>query len=338
MKRSSGVIASGIIAIVGSVALLAFGIFAVLAGIMLRANPDFVAQQQRISPMPFSVATVLVVEAVIFWMLGVFGITAAISLLQLKNWARISFIVFAGVLCFFCIVGVSGSLMAMLFMPQTVPPDANVPQGILTAVFAFYLVLGLIVGALAVWWLIYFTRRQVKEQFMSPAEAAIPPRGPISVTIIAWLLIVGGGVSLLFVPFGFPTVMFGIVFYGWMSRAVLLAFSGAGLLAGIGMLRWRPRAHSIAVGIYVFGLVNAISYYFIPGALARMNEVFLKMVPQTQAPQVLPSDTVFTYGIAIGVLGAGVSLWFLITRRKAFLEACRIPAEAIGASNAPVSS
>jgi hypothetical protein len=335
MKRSAGVIVSGIIAILGSVALWVFGIFAVLAALVMRTNPDLAAQQ---SPMPFSLTTVLLVEAGIFGMLGAFGIAAAIGLLRLKNWARISFVVFAGILCFSCIVVVSGALMAMLFMPQIVPPDPNVPEGILTAVFVFYLVFGLLVGALSVWWLIYFTRRHVKEQFMSPIEAATPPRGPISVTIIAWLLAVGGGLSVLYIPFTFPTILFGIVFHGWMARLVLLIFGGVGLLAGVGILRWRPQAHSIAVGIYIVGLVNAISFYVIPGAFARMNEALLEMMPQPQARQVLPSDVVFRYGMLMGVLGASVCLWFLITRRKAFLEACKSPAGTFNASNTPLST
>jgi multisubunit Na+/H+ antiporter MnhE subunit len=336
MKKSAGVIVSGVLAILGSVASIAFGGFAVLLAILFRTNPDLVAQQQTV-PMPFSFTAVLFVEAAVFVAIGIFGIVAAIGLLRLRNWARISFVVFGGILCFLCIVGVFMTLLIMLVLPQSLPSDPNVPPGILTAVFVFYLVVELLVGALAVWWLVYFTRRNIKEQFMTPAEASLSLRGPLSVTIIAWLLLVGGALSVLYLPFSFPIVLFGVVFHGWMARIVMVVYAGVGLLAGAGMLRWRPRAHSVAVGIYIFGLVNAISYYIIPGAFERMNDAFLEMVPQAQGSQVLPSDIFYKFGMLIGVLGAAVALWFLLTRRKAFLDACKTPVEAVGASNSTLS-
>jgi multisubunit Na+/H+ antiporter MnhE subunit len=322
MKKSAGVIVSGVLAILGSVASVAFGGFAVILAILFRSSPELLAQQQTV-PMPFSFTAVLLVEAAVFVAIGIFGIAAAIGLMRLRNWARISFLIFAGILSFICVVGVFMTLLIMLVLPQALPSDPNVPPGILRAVFAFYLVVELLVGALAVWWLVYFTRRNIKEQFMTPAEAALPLRGPLSVTVIAWLLLVGGALSVLYLPFPFPIVLFGVVFHGWMARIVLLIYAGVGLLAGAGMLRWRPRAHSLAVGIYIFGLVNLISYYIIPGAFARMNDAFLQMVPQAQGSQVYSSDVFYKFGMSIGVLGAAVGLWFLLTRRKAFLDACK---------------
>ncbi len=208
MKRSAGIIVSAIIAILGSVALSGFGAIAAIVGIAIRWNPALLPQQQGIPQPPIPVSIVLFMESILFVALGTFGIIAAIGLLRLKNWARMSFIVFSGILCFFCIVGVFGTLLVMLMMPHIAPADPNVPPSFLTAVFAFYLVLELAVGALAVWWLIYFTRRRMKEQFLSPAEAAMPLRGPLSVTIIAWLLVVGGSLSSLVPPVFSPDCPF----------------------------------------------------------------------------------------------------------------------------------
>jgi len=226
MKKSAGVTVSGILAILGSVGFLAFGSFAILAGIMLQANPDLIPRQQGIPTATFPIPAVLFMESVVFFGLGIFGITAAIGLLRLRNWARISFAIFGGVLCPLCVLSVLGTLMAMFVLPRIVPPDPNIPPGLLTVLFGFYLIFELLVGALAAWWVVYFTRRKVKEQFMTPAEAGLPRRGPLSITIIAWLLAVSGGLSILYLPFSIPIVLFGIVFHGWMARILLLAFAG----------------------------------------------------------------------------------------------------------------
>jgi hypothetical protein len=336
MKRSAGIIVSAVVAIIGSVAQLALGGLTLVTAFMFRANPDIIAQQQSVSQAPFPITVILFAESLVFLGLGIFGIVAAIGLLRLKNWARVSFIVFAVILCFLCVSAVIGTSIMMFVLPQAVAQDANVPSGILTAVFGFYFVFALFVGALAVWWLIYFTRRKVKEQFLSPAELAIPRRGPLSVTIIAWLLVVGGVLSMLYLPFAIPTVLFGMIVRGWAARIFLLVFGMAGLLAGAGMLRWRPRAHALAMGIYVFGLINLISFFVIPGSFGRMDEVFLELAPRALAAPVFPTEMIFRFGMIAGVIGAVVPLWFLITRRSAFLEACKAPPGAISAPTSPL--
>jgi hypothetical protein len=328
MKRSTGTIVSAILAILGSVALLGLGGFIAILGIVMRANPAFLAQQQ-ITPSPIPLTVVLFIECIVFLAFGVFGIIAAVGLLRLRNWARISFVVFAGMLCFFCIFGIFGTLVAMLVMPQMVPPDPNVPPGLLTAVFAFYLVLQLAVGGLAVWWLIYFTRRTVKEQFMSPAEAARPLRGPLSVTIIAWLLVVSGGLSVLYLPFSVPIAVFGIVLHGWMSRIVFLAFGAVSVIAGAGMLRWRPKAHSLAVAFYIFGAINVLCYFVIPGASSRIDQAMLEFIPKIGGSEFVSMRTYVRFGVLMGTLLSAIPLWLLITRRKAFLEACNAPPDSI---------
>jgi hypothetical protein len=295
MKRSAGTTVSAILAIVGSVVLLGFGGFMAVLAIVTRANPVLLSQQQELTRTPLSITTVLLIESIVFLAFGVFGIIAAVGLLRMRNWARISFIVFAGILCFFCIFGILGTVLVMLVTPQIVPPDPNVPAGLLTAVFAVYLVLELAVGGLAVCWLIYFTRRTVKEQFMSPAEAVRPLRGPLSVTIIAWFLLVGGGLSILYVPFPIPMALFGIVFHGWMSRIVFLAFGMVSLIAGAGMLRWRPKAHSLAVGFYILLAVNALSYFVVPGASSRIKQAMLELVPQVNGSPLVSMDIYLSF-------------------------------------------
>jgi hypothetical protein len=154
------------------------------------------------------------------------------------------------------------------------------------------------------------------------------------VTIIAWFLLVGGGLSILYVPFPIPMALFGIVFHGWMSRIAFLAFGMVSLIAGAGMLRWRPKAHSLAVGFYILLAVNALSYFVVPGASSRIKQAMLELVPQVNGSPLPSMDLYLRFGVLVGILYSAIPLWLLITRRKAFLEACRTPSESI----APQSS
>jgi len=69
-----------------------------------------------------------------------------------------------------------------------------------------------------------------------------------------------------------------------------------------------------------------------------MNEGMMELMPQFQTSPLFPNDMLYRFGLLVGLLGTGVALWFLVTRRKAFLEACKTPVEAIRVSNAPLSS
>lgn len=214
MKRSGGVTASAVIAIIGSVLSILAGGLAIVAAVMMRFTPNLPTPEGQ-PALPIAPAAMLLVESILFIGLGALGIASAVGLLRLKNWARICFIVFGGLLCFVSVMGAIGFFVAMLVMPQTIPPEQNVSPGLIKGVLAVVLIFELMLAALGVWWLVFFNRRNVKAQFLEKAEAATPRRGPLSITIIAWLLVVGG-LSLPFqLLFSYPTIMFGFVLRGW---------------------------------------------------------------------------------------------------------------------------
>ena len=156
------------------------------------------------------------------------------GLLQLKNWARISTIVFSVLLVGF---GALGMLTSMVFFLKPPPGNGVDPKmfsiiGAVTAVFALAQI------GIGIWWMVFFNRASVKAQFLAqpfpfphpgqgiapyatnmPSTATPPPPGlpsqtdpaplptppivapsrparPLSVSIIAWYLLV----ICLFVP------------------------------------------------------------------------------------------------------------------------------------------
>lgn len=198
MKATGRVIASGVIGIIGSLLTVLLAILLALTAFTFTPTPEL---PDGIARPPIPVTTVLVVQAIVLFALGVWGFISAIGLLKLKNWARISFLVFAGLLSAVSVMGMIGTLLAILVTPQTTPPGPEpLPPGFFVVFFGIFFVFLLGLVGLSLWWLIFFTRRRVKEQFLSEGEIAKSLRGPMSVTIIAWLLVLGGcfaGLSLL---------------------------------------------------------------------------------------------------------------------------------------------
>ena len=208
----------------------------------------------------------------------------------------------------------------LLFLPS----QPNLSPGIVGGIVAFYVFFALVFAGLGAWWLVYFTRPAIKPQFLSAAIPAAVPRGPLSIKIIAWLMVVACAVTSFSILSPYPMMVFGFVLRGWASRALLLLFLACGLAGGIGMLRWRTWAHSLAVGFYGFGLLNVLSFV-IPGAVPRMKDAMQEFMP----PNAPFDPTVFVwFGLVIGLLTSGVLLWFLLTRRRVFLDACNAPAGA----------
>jgi hypothetical protein len=321
MQRSIGITISAVIAFIGSAFSILLGLLTVLPLIAVRnAQIPTSPSGQPVSPIPFVVMTAFLL--VFYIGFGAWGIVSAIGLLRLRNWARICFAIFGGILCLVSVFGAFGSLMAMQFVPRTLPPGNDVPAGLITGMFVVFGIVALLCTGLGVWWMIYFNRSRVRVQFIGEAAAAAPRRFPLSIIIIAWMLLVGGLMGSLGLVFlfsvSYPLLLFGFVFHGTAAKLLYLLFVGVCIAAGSGMLRGYARAHALAVGYFIFALLNALSYIIRPSSFSR----FMQEVPGGQN---LPPDFMnafFPIGNIVGLLCMGLLLWFLITRRQRFIEAC----------------
>jgi nitrate reductase NapE component len=82
--------------------------------------------------------------AIVYAGFGVWGIASAIGLWRLRNWARICFAVFGGLLCVSSLCGAFGFIVAMFVLPQAMPPGNTVPTENVTAVLAVFTVFALL--------------------------------------------------------------------------------------------------------------------------------------------------------------------------------------------------
>jgi hypothetical protein len=222
----------------------------------------------------------------------------------------------------------AGSIVAGVVGPATAQLPSNVPRGLITGVFLAIALVGLICLGIAIWWLVYFNRPAVKAAFMGETVASEPPHLPLTVIIVAWLLITGGviGAVEMFTPY--PLLVFGFVLRGMPASLALALFAAVGLTAGIGMLQKRVDAHSLAIGYFTFGVLNVLSYFVVPGALARMEEVY-RETQGSQAPPVALTNSIMMFALFVGFIGCSGILLLLIKSRRPFVDACQAPVESV---------
>ena len=300
---------------------------------------------------------------------AVWGIVTAIGLLQVKNWARISTIIFSVLLIAF---GAFGTLTSMVIFLKPPPGSGVDPQvfrwiGVGTAVIALAQV------GIGIWWMVFFNRARVKAQFLpqplafqhfgqsadpyaidprystmvpppgfpSAVDVALPPTPPIaapqrtarplSISIIAWFMLV----SCLFIPIALfahpPLALFLTILTGWQSFVFMLISGSLNVYVGIALLKMKPVGRLVAIGYFIFGLLNAAVFYFAPGRSARLQKLldlqqsmFPWMRPaQANSPFYADPTPFFLVGAIGGVAFCLVLLYFLITAKPAFDNAAR---------------
>jgi len=290
---------------------------------------------------------------------AVWGIITAVGLLQLKNWARISTIVISVLLVVF---GAFGVLTSMVFFLK--PPPGNgvdtkffVVMGAVAGMFALAEI------GIGIWWIVFCNRAGVKTQFLPqlyplpytaqvdmPYSATPPPPSlttpaglasttdptppvvaptrtarPLSISIIAWFMLV----SCLFIPLTFfihpPLALFLTILTGWQSVVFMLISGALNVYVGIALLKMKPVGRLIAIGYFIFGLLNVAVFYFAPGRSARLQRLLdlqQSMFPWMRPPQSNPFQTDMMPFLFVGAIGGVVFclvlLYFLIAAKPAF--------------------
>jgi hypothetical protein len=285
--------------------------------------------------------------ALVYILPAIWGIITSIGLFCLKNWARISIIVFSVILILMgALVGV-----IMLLVPLPAAPNEAASQSTITGIRLFMAAFWFGIAGIGIWWVILFNRPKVKAQFLIiPSAAAIagasqmvpqtPGVGPtsadarpLSITIIAWFLLAG----CLFIPFSLllhsPAILFTKIISGPAALVYFLVILGMHLYLGTGLLRLSPTARVVAIGYYILLFLNSAIFYFAPGAGARTQLLIssahaaMPWMQQTQQP--VPQFNlapIMIFAGAVGLFLMLIPLYFLITRRRAFVAAKEAPA------------
>ena len=344
MNRSGGVTFSAILLFIcGGFQLLSGLLFAVV--FFMGARTSF----SDYGDMAHFIGAILLVGMVFTIAVGVLAIATGIGLLRLRNWARISTVVFAALLVFVCLPG--------LAMIPVLPLNSD-PQMPTQMISAMRIGLGVFYGlfcALGGWWLYYMNSRAIKSQFGSaqipsapPAASAysasphfpvLPPspagsRRPVSITIIAVLLLIGAAsapISLLVmraIPLPpYPTPFMGFGLQGWSVICFVVGVCVLTALAGIGLLKLKPWGRTLAIFFFSFTILNSVVNFLRPEPMIRMQRIiqdafFPKNLVGSPGLEVLR----FTqYSAGLGLALAVLQLWFVLKEKPAFVAANQSP-------------
>jgi hypothetical protein len=301
MSRPVGITASAIVAILGSSLALLLSVLSVASLFM-----------ETTKPQPPGSAQVVIAGAVMFAVLAGIGIWTSVGLFRFRSWARTSILVFAG----FLAVGSAFSLLIAMAVP--LPPEitAGTEQTlhrVMAAMFGIPL-------AIAVWWLIQFNTQPTKAAFASPIAEA-ESRRPLSITIIAWALIVGAASCLFCILTSLPAFFFGAIFNGWMAGLIYAFFGALSLYMGKGLLDLRERARVVAIGWFGFWFAHSSLVTLVPPLRQRMLDL-QRTLPQNQKTPI-PFDQGMLMNVTFGVTAILVAsaIWFLMRNRAAFVRA-----------------
>jgi hypothetical protein len=333
MKRSPGVTFAAVVALVGSILILLLGLVMAIAMMFVP-----IPSSGQLPASPTFMRVVFLLLSLLYLLPAGWGIATSVGLFRLKNWARVSMIIFAVLLSAMGLFTGLGSLLITIPQGVATPATPVITFGAKVGMALFWFAL----LGIGIWWLVLFTRAAVKTQFR-PAQppppsmpGAVPmphtipaplgPQRPLSISIIGWLLLVGCVFFPMTLLLHFPAVLFTSVLTGWAATLCYLGYAVVHFFVGRGLLQLKPWARQLAIGFYIFGFVNTAVFYFAPGARSRMKALvnsqssmfwWEKLAPNQPHIQMDPSP-LFPLFALLGLIAIAVPIYFLVTRKAAF--------------------
>ena len=325
MERPAGVTISAVIVFIGA------GLTLLSAGFMLLGFAVMPADN-----MPAFTRDAGFIMSIFMLGFAAWGIATGINLLHLREWSRISMIVFSGLLLVMAVPG----LLMMLVMPLPTPAVPAVPNGeaipplghLMTAVrigmAIFYALLALLGG----WWVYFFNSRSIKEHFRAEiapqsstwvpaalAPTALPgaPKRPVSITIIAYLALVGACMFPILNILHLPLTFLGFFFTGGKAALIVSGYMSVQLLMAYGLLKLENWGRNLAIYYFNFAIFNSIISVILPGAQARYEQATTTMQTAMGLPP-SPFQLPIWFSLVFSLPMIAIQLWFVVTRRQAF--------------------
>jgi|SRR5580704_8211591 hypothetical protein len=238
----------------------------------------------------------------VFWLFGlavaVFGIFAGFGVLRRRNWARITMIVWGGLMAVFSAISIPIIFIVFNSLPSTLPPGAGTGSfmGFLKIFMIFFYGIPLGIG---IWWLVLFTRPRVTAAFSaSTALAGYPPTVdasgllspepivrlpaspkavcPLPLMIFAGFLAFSSVCLFLFMLFpmtgAMPFFLFGHFFSGISAKAILGILGIVSGIGAVGILKLKTWALDTVLVLQLVFLVNGILSVLNPRFLEAMQE------------------------------------------------------------------
>jgi len=271
----------------------------------------------------------MMIAAVVLFAAGAWGISTGMALLRLREWSRVSMMVFSTLLIFLCIPG----LLMFLMVPFPPPGTAVNPQltpNILTGMRIFFTLLYAALAVLGGWWLYFFNKRSTKEQFlklpgappepMSSDPMLAPGTRPLSITLIAWYLLISAFIGVLGLSVNPPVFFFGFFFKGTFASLIMFGLALVQSLTAFGLLKLRPWGRTLAIYYFQFLIFNSLTMVLIPGTQARFDQAMGDMMRDMQGSS-NPAQVMhfpIWFGVIFAVPLLALLLWVVVSRKDVF--------------------
>lgn len=337
------------IAGVVAVALSLFGILISLVGAVSMLLLPQLSGRAGAPPLPATARVMSELVMVVMFAMAVFGTFVGVGVIRRRNWARISILVWGGIMALLCLAIVGFSLVIFSSGMGINPPNAS---GVDTGQVMLFTKIIMVIfygipAAIGIWWLVLFTRPRVAEAFTTPALAVPaldasgfpqlrdtalagqqkPPACPVPLMILAGFLIVGSVFMVLFlfvpVPADMPFFLFGHPFYGTAPRMFVILLGLTSGVAGIGILKLKVWALYGEVALQVVGLANCLATVFSPNYTRVMRTAMASMAGQNPAfagANPLLSDTYIKSSMIFAGVIIVAALAVLLWQRARFLD------------------
>jgi hypothetical protein len=321
VNRSVGVTVSAVLAILG-------GILTLLAGVMLLfgLSSGVPIPENQVHFLKYF----MVFTALFLFAAGAWSIATGMGLMRLREWSRISVLVFSALLLLVCVPGLL-MFLAMPFPPPGTAPTPELTENVLKATRVFLVIFYAILAALGGWWLYFFNKRSTKDQFlkvkipglegMPGAEVISSYARPLSITLIAWYLLISAFVGVLGLSMNPPVFFLGYFFKGTFASLLMLALALVQSLIGFGLMKLRPWGRTLAIYYFQFLIFNSLTMVLVPGTQARFEQAMNDMMQNMQGPSGTPPPLMhfpIWYGAIFAVPLLGLLLWIVVRRKDAF--------------------
>lgn len=322
----SAVVAAGIVGILASLFTILIAIASIAGMFMLPPNNSAAIPP---SAKPLAIAMMYLLGG-----LAIFGIFTSVGVVRLKKWARVSMLIWGGVMAAFC--GLILLFTAFVPLPE-VPANASVSFPFLRIVISAMYGIPFLIG---IWWLLLFNQTAVKEQFVAVATSdgqilsAPQPRCPLPLAILAGFSIFSAGFSLLLPFTNFPVnmILFGYRFQGLVGVVLFYLSAGLLLVGATGMLRLKRWSYPLVLGQYFFWMASGTITLVSPNYDRNLHEIMSQMnVPEGSMGQAAFAQT-RVFGI-LSLIPGVLLIWLLLYFHTRFVAACA--AKEVLANHAP---
>ena len=242
---------------------------------------------------------------------GALGIATGIGMIRLWKWARYTAIAMG--VCVVLLTVLTG--IAFLFMPVPPPPpgtNAALPPGFHFIMAGFYLALAALAGV----FIYLMARKSTAAQFNGGVVETGPRARPLSVSIIAWFMIVTAVVSLPIMAVAhLPAFLLGLLLTGGVAKAFYILYFSLFALLGIGLLKRTSEALAPSIGLHTFAIANAL-VMVVPSVWLRYQDAIrsMSMFGSSQAATA-PTWARF-FAVGSGVLVPAIIVFFLLRARR----------------------